>query len=124
MSSINKAIILGNVGNISKGEFNQGPSKRRYMNVTIATNQNVPVRESGSGKILRYEQKTTWHRVSAFDEMVDFFDKAGIKVGSYVRLEGRMEKNENRVNQDGVIHVYHDTTIVAEQVINLTPKNN
>lgn len=123
MSSVNKAEIIGNVGNINSGEFVQGSTKRRYMNITVATNTNIPVRESNTGNIIRYEQKTVWHKVSAFDAMIDTINKWGIVKGSMIRVEGRMEKNENRVTQDGVIHVYHDTTIIAEHVLNLSPKN-
>ena len=123
MSSVNKAMIIGNVGNINKAEFNQGQTQRRYMNITVATNQNIPIREPNTGNILRYEQKTVWHKVSAFDGMIDTIEKWGIKTGSLVRIEGRMEKNENRVTQEGVVHVYHDTTIIAEHVLNLSPKD-
>lgn len=124
MSNINKAILIGRVGNINSGQFNQGQESRSYMNLTIATNQRLPVREPNTGNIIRYDDKTTWHKASAFGGMIEAVNKWGVKKGDLVRIEGRMEKSENKVVQDGVVHVYHDTTIIIDSVLNLTPKES
>lgn len=122
MSNVNKAILVGRIGNINSGNYGQGQDMKSYMNLTLATNHQVPVREPNTGNIIRYEDKTVWHKVSAFGSMIEYLNNAGIKKGSLVRIEGRMERSENKVEQDGVVHVYHDTTVIAEHALNLTPK--
>lgn len=123
MSNVNKAILIGRIGNINSGSFNKGQESKSYMNLTVATNENVAIREPNTGNIIRWDEKTTWHKVSAFGGIIDVINKSGIEKGSQVRIEGRMEKSENKVTQDGVVHVYHDTTIIVEHIFNLTPKN-
>jgi single-stranded DNA-binding protein len=122
MSDINKAILVGRVGNINSGEFNRGDKLQKYMNITVATNHSIAIREPNTGNIIRYEDKTVWHKASAFGAMTDLINNWGIVKGSMVRFEGRMEKSENHVIKDGTTHIYHDTTIILENVLNLTQK--
>lgn len=123
MSDINKAILVGRVGNINSGEFNRDNKSQKYMNITVATNHQLPIREPNTGEIIRYDDKTVWHKASAFGLITDLINNWGITKGSMVRFEGRMEKSENKVVKDGVTHVYHDTTIIIEHVLNLTTKS-
>jgi single-stranded DNA-binding protein len=123
MSNVNKAILVGRVGNINSGSYNQGQESKSYMNLTIATNERVAVREPNTGNVIRWDDKTTWHKASAFGGIIERINRSGITKGSLVRIEGRMDKSENKVTQDGVVYVYHDTTIMIESVFNLTPKN-
>ncbi len=81
MASVNKAIIMGNVGR--DPEVRQLPSGQSVANVSIATTSK---RKDKSGD---YVEETQWHRVTFFDKLAEIVGKYVTK-GSPIYIEGRI----------------------------------
>ena len=68
MSSVNKAIILGNVG--------QDPEVRHTKNGTSVCNFSIATNKSWKTQDGQKQDKTSWHRVTAWGKVAEI---AGIK---------------------------------------------
>lgn len=83
MSSVNKVILIGNVGKDPELRYN--PSGGAWVTISIATSRQWKDRESGERR-----EETEWHRVV-------FNDRLAEVVGEYVRkgrpiyVEGRLK---------------------------------
>jgi single-strand DNA-binding protein len=83
MSSMNKALIIGNVGKDPEVRTNQ--AGRRIGSFTIATSESWTDKASGERK-----EQTEWHRIVIFNErLVDIAEKY-IRKGSKVCVEGKI----------------------------------
>lgn len=82
MSSVNKVILIGNLG--AKPELKYLPSGQAVCEMRMATT------ESFTGKDKQKQEKTEWHRVKAWgktgENCAQYLDK-----GRQVYVEGRLE---------------------------------
>lgn len=94
MASINKAIIVGNLG--SNPQTNKTSSGLDVANLQVATSENWTDKQTGERK-----EKTEWHRVSVFGNAAKFAKNYLVK-GSKVYVEGSLETN--KWEKDGQDH--------------------
>ena len=105
MASINKVILIGNLGR--DPELRYTPSGSAVCNVSIATTRNWKSKDSGE----RMEE-TEWHRVVFYDRLAEIAGEY-LKKGRPVYVEGRL-KTRKWQDKDGKDN--YTTEIVAEQM--------
>ena len=84
MASINKAIILGYVGDEPK--ITTMPAGKKVANLAIATTEKGYTSQSG----VVYPDKTEWHNITIWQKQAEFAEKF-IKKGSLVYVEGKIK---------------------------------
>ena len=84
MSSINKVILIGNLGKEPEVRTMQNGGK--VCNLSLATSERWKDRNSGE-----QQEKTEWHRVVVFDENTINFAERYLQKGSKVYLEGTLQ---------------------------------
>ena len=105
MASINKVIIIGNLGR--DPEVRYAPSGAAMCNVSVATTRNWKDKTSGD-KV----EETEWHRVVFYDRLAEIAGEY-LKKGSPVYVEGRL-KTRKWQDKDG--KDTYTTEIVAENM--------
>jgi single-strand DNA-binding protein len=103
MASVNKAIILGNLGKDPETKF--GQNGNAVCRLSVATT------EKWKDKSGQMQEKTEWHRISVFGKQAENCGKY-LKKGSGVYVEGRIETRE--YEKDG--QKRYSTEIVASDV--------
>ena len=105
MASVNKVIIIGNLGR--DPEVRYTPSGAAVCNVSVATTRNWKNRESGEK-----QEETEWHRVVFYDRLAEIAGEY-LKKGRPVYVEGRLKtrKWQDKEGKDN-----YTTEIVAEQM--------
>jgi single-strand DNA-binding protein len=93
MASVNKVIIVGNLGR--DPETRTFPSGGRVCNVTIATTERWKDKQSGEMKEL-----TEWHRVVFNDRLAEIAGEY-LRKGSQVYIEGSL-RTRKWTDKDGV----------------------
>jgi single-strand DNA-binding protein len=93
MASVNKAIILGNLGRDPESRYL--PSGEAVCNFSIATT------ETWKDKSGAKQEHTEWHRISAFGKTAEIAGQY-LKKGSAVYIEGRIRtrKWQDKDGQD------------------------
>lgn len=104
MASVNKAIILGNLG--------QDPETRYMPNGKAATNITIATTESWKDKEGNKQEKTEWHRVTFFDRLAEVAGEY-LKKGSPVYVEGRIQSRKWQ-DKEGVDR--YTTEIIADRM--------
>lgn len=84
MSSVNKAIIVGNLGR--DPEIRNTKDGKAIANLTVATSENWKDRNTGEKR-----EKTEWHRVVIFSEGLAKVAERYLRKGSKVYLEGQIQ---------------------------------
>jgi len=92
--SINKVILVGNLGNDPDVRTMQSGSK--VCNLSIATSESWKDRNTGERK-----ERTEWHRVVIFNEPIAKVAENYLRKGSKVYLEGQLETRK-WTDQSGV----------------------
>lgn len=105
MASVNKVILIGNLGR--DPEVRYAPSGSAICNVTIATSRQWKNRDSGER-----QEETEWHRVVFYDRLAEIAGEY-LKKGRPVYVEGRL-KTRKWTDKDGVEK--YTTEIVADQM--------
>jgi len=105
MASINKVILIGNLGR--DPEVRYTPSGAAVCNVSVATTRNWKDKNSGD-KV----EETEWHRVVFYDRLAEIAGEY-LKKGRPVYVEGRL-KTRKWQDKDGKEN--YTTEIVAEQM--------
>ena len=105
MASINKVIIIGNLGR--DPEVRYAPSGSAVCNVSVATTRNWKDKNSGD-KV----EETEWHRVVFYDRLAEIAGEY-LKKGRSVYVEGRL-KTRKWQDKDG--KDTYTTEIVAENM--------
>ncbi len=105
MASVNKVIIVGNLGR--DPEIRYMPSGDAIANIAVATSYKSKDRNTGEQKEL-----TEWHRISFFGRLAEFVGQY-LKKGSSVYVEGRLQTRKY-TDKDGVEK--YATDIIAEQM--------
>ena len=105
MASINKVILIGNLGR--DPELRYTPSGAAVCNVSIATTRNWKSKDSGE----RMEE-TEWHRVVFYDRLAEIAGEY-LKKGRPVYVEGRLKtrKWQDKEGKDN-----YTTEIIADQM--------
>ncbi|MHA6299325.1 single-stranded DNA-binding protein [Devosia sp. CAU 1758] len=82
--SVNKVILVGNLGN--DPEVRNLPSGGKVVNLSVATSERWKDRNSGEQR-----EKTEWHRVVIFSEGLARVAEQYLRKGSKVYLEGQLQ---------------------------------
>lgn len=104
MASVNKAILVGNLG--KDPEVRYMPSGEAIANVTLATT------DTWKDKSGAKQERTEWHRVSFFGRSAEVVGEY-LKKGSQIYVEGRIQtrKWQDKDGQDR-----YTTEIVADRM--------
>ncbi|MCU0970090.1 MAG: single-stranded DNA-binding protein [Rubrivivax sp.] len=105
MASVNKVILIGNLGR--DPEVRYAPSGAAICNVTIATSRNWKDKTSGER-----QEETEWHRVVFYDRLAEIAGEY-LKKGRPVYVEGRL-KTRKWTDKEGVEK--YTTEIIADQM--------
>ena len=94
MSSVNKVILIGNLG--KDPEIRYLPSGDAVANFSVATSENWTDKASGEKK-----EQTEWHRVAFFGRTAEVIGQY-VKKGSKIYVEGRLQtrKWDDKDGQD------------------------
>lgn len=84
MSSVNKACLLGNLGQDPDVRTTQDGSK--IVNMSIATSERWKDRNTGEKR-----ERTEWHRVVIFNEALAGIAEQYLRKGSKVYVEGKLQ---------------------------------
>ena len=105
MASVNKVIIVGNLGRDPETRY--APSGGAICNITIATSRNWKDKTSGEKR-----EETEWHRVVFYDRLAEIAGEY-LKKGRSVYVEGRLKtrKWQDKEGQDK-----YTTEIIAEEM--------
>lgn len=101
--SVNKIAIKGHVGRLET--VNEG-SDKQFVSMSVSVSEYMGKDESGES---RYQD--TWFDAVAFGGKGTRMLAAGVKVGDYVEIEGRMSKRQNE--KDG--RVYDNWSVIADE---------
>ncbi len=105
MASVNKVILLGNLGRDPETRF--APSGSAICNVSIATTRTWRDKASGEKR-----EETEWHRVVFYDRLAEIAGEY-LKKGRPVYVEGRL-KTRKWQDKEGVEK--YTTEIIAEEM--------
>ena len=104
MASVNKVIIVGNLG--ADPETRYMPSGDAVTNIRVATTDRYKDKASGEMK-----EATEWHRIAFFGRLAEIAGEY-LKKGSSVYIEGRLKTRQ--WEKDG--QKQYSTEIVADQM--------
>ncbi len=107
MKSVNKAILVGNVG--SDPEIRTTSNGTKVVKVSLATSRK---QTDGTGE---QQEKTEWHRITFFGKLADIVEQY-VSKGDRLYLEGRIEYSQT---QDDGGSVKYWTDIVAQELVML-----
>ena len=82
--SVNKVILIGNLGKDPEVRTTQAGSK--IVSFTLATSETWNDRASGERK-----ERTEWHRVVVFDDQIANVAERFLKKGAKVYVEGQLQ---------------------------------
>jgi len=105
MASVNKVILIGNLGR--DPEVRYTPNGSAVCNVSLATTRNWKSKDSGER-----QEETEWHRVVFFDRLAEIAGEY-LKKGRSVYVEGRL-RTRKWTDKDGIEK--YTTEIFAEQM--------
>lgn len=105
--SVNKAIVIGNLG--SDPEVRTTPNGTRVATLSVATNRRWASR---SGEM---QEETQWHRIVAWDKLAEICEQY-LKKGDRVYIEGRIQYRQWE-DQNG--QTRYTTEIVAREMVML-----
>jgi single-strand DNA-binding protein len=105
MASVNKVILIGNLGR--DPEVRYAPSGSAICNVTLATSRNWKDKTTGER-----QEETEWHRVVFYDRLAEVAGEY-LKKGKSVYIEGRL-KTRKWTDKDGVEK--YTTEIIANEM--------
>lgn len=105
MASVNKVILIGNVGRDPEARY--APSGGAICNLSLATTRSWKDKASGEKR-----EETEWHRVVFYDRLAEIVVEYA-KKGRALYVEGRL-KTRKWQDKDGVEK--YTTEIVAEEM--------
>ena len=103
MASINKVVLIGNLGR--DPEVRYMPSGEQITNITVATTDRWRDKATGEQK-----EATEWHRISFFGKLAEVAGQY-LKKGSQVYIEGKL-RTRKYTDKDGVDR--YQTDIIAD----------
>ena len=105
MASVNKVLIVGNLGKDPEVRYTQ--SGAAICSITVATSRQWKDKNSGER-----QEETEWHRVTLFDRLAEIAAEY-LKKGRPVFIEGRL-KTRKYTDKDGVEK--YSTDIIATEM--------
>ena len=105
MASVNKVILIGNLGR--DPEVRYTPSGSAVCNVTMATTRSWKSKESGE-KV----EETEWHRIVFYDRLAEIAGEY-LKKGRSIYVEGRL-KTRKWTDKDGAEK--YTTEVIAQEM--------
>ena len=93
MASVNKVIIVGNLG--ADPETRYMPSGDAVTNIRVATTDRYKDKQSGEMK-----EATEWHRIAFFGKLAEIAGQY-LRKGSQVYVEGSL-RTRKYTNKDGI----------------------
>ncbi len=93
MASVNKVIIVGNLGRDPETRYM--PSGDAITNIAVATTDSWKDKATGEKK-----EQTEWHRISAFGKLAEIMAQY-LKKGSQVYIEGSL-RTRKYTDKDGI----------------------
>jgi len=93
--SVNKVILVGNLGRDPEVRFTQ--DNKKIVNMSVATSESWKDRNTGERR-----ERTEWHRVVIFSEGLANIAEQYLKKGSKVYIEGQLQtrKWQDQSGQD------------------------
>lgn len=82
--SVNKAIVIGNLG--KDPEVRSSANGEKICNLTVATGESWTDKASGERK-----ERTEWHRVVVFNDRITDVAEKYLRKGSKVYVEGQLQ---------------------------------
>jgi single-strand DNA-binding protein len=105
MASVNKVILIGNLGR--DPEVRYTPSGSAVCNVTLATTRSWKSKESGEKM-----EETEWHRIVFYDRLAEIAGEY-LKKGRSIYVEGRL-KTRKWTDKDGAEK--YTTEVIAQEM--------
>lgn len=99
---INKAIIVGNLGN--DPEMRYMPNGEAVCNISVATSESWTDKNTGQP-----QERTEWHRITAYRKLAEIMGQY-LRKGSQVYIEGKLQTRKWQA-QDGTDR--YTTEIIA-----------
>ena len=112
MASVNKVILIGNLGRDPELRYTQGGSA--VANFTVATNERWRDKDGNN------QERTEWHRIVVWNKAADIV-KQHVKKGDALYVEGKISTN-SWDDKEGNKH--YSTEIVCDNFLFLSPKIN
>lgn len=113
MASLNKALIIGNLGRDPETRYM--PNGECVSNITVATTESWKDKATGEKK-----EQTEWHRIVFYRKLAEVVGQY-LKKGSQIYVEGRIQTRK-WTDKDGIER--YSTEIVGEsmQMLGSGPK--
>ena len=115
MSSINKVILIGNVG--KDPEFRSMNNGKEVANFSIATSQRWKDKSTGEQR-----EKSEWHNICVFNEMLVSVIKNYVKKGSKLYVEGALQTRKwqdktgaDRYSTEVVLQGFSGTIVLLDK---------
>lgn len=121
MSSINKVILIGYVGNPPKTHHTK--DQKMIVNVSIATS------EKWKNKQGEPQERTEWHSLVFYNRLAELAATYIVKKGQQIYVEGKLQTdkftdkndNERQITKTIVTHLQVLSKIEKSQKENITP---
>ena len=113
MASLNKVIIIGNLGRDPESRYM--PSGEQVTSIAVATTDRWRDKATGDMK-----EQTEWHRIAFFGKLAEIAGQY-LKKGSQVYVEGRI-RTRKYTDRDGVER--YQTQIIADTMQMLGSKQD
>lgn len=112
MTSVNKVILVGNLGR--DPEVRTFQNGGRVANLSLATSQHWKDKDTGERK-----ERTEWHRVAIFNDALVSVAEKYLNKGSKVYLEGQLEtrkwqgqSGQDRYSTEVVLRPFHGEIVL------------
>ena len=122
--SINKVIILGNLG--KDPEVRTFPNGGKVCNFPVATSENWQDKSSGER-----QERTQWHNVSILSEPIVNIAENYLNKGSKVYIEGQIEtrkwqdnEGNDRYSTEVVLRPYKGQLVLVDSRSEISKQNN
>lgn len=121
MASVNKVILVGNVG--KEPEIRTTQNGGRIANLSIATSESWKDKATGERK-----EKTEWHRVSIFNDALVGVVERFVKKGSKLYLEGQLQtrkwtdsEGKDNYSTEIVLQAFNGNIVLLDNRENAAP---
>jgi single-strand DNA-binding protein len=106
--SLNKVMLIGNVGN--EPEIRSTSGGARVAKLSVATNRSFQDRNG------QQQEKTEWHRLTFFGKLAEIVEQY-VHKGHRIYVEGRLEYSQTQDDQGGTRYW---TDIVVNEMVMLS----
>ena len=110
MSSLNKVMVIGNVGR--EPEVRSTPGGSMVANFTVATTERYKAKDG------TYNETTEWHRIVMWKRLAEIAEQY-IRKGSKVYIEGKLQ-TRSWDDKDG--NKRYQTEVIGERLVMLDSK--